>query len=321
MIYFCITREHSYTLSWFLSDWSSERFRRHVQFIPYDRLPLLKEIVPAAFIFSDLERLNSFQLKVAKDFYEQLVFFDKDMPVLNNPGCALDRYNLLQTLHNSGFNQFRVYRAADKNLRPVYPVFLRMADDHSGPRSKLLHNSQEVDLAILQAGMMGLDINHMLLIEYCETKDNAGFYRKYAAFRIADQIIPGHLLFNNDWLVKEGKPPFEQSHEVEKEKYIAENPHEEKLREIFKLAGITYGRIDYSILNGALQTWEINTNPVLNQPRQKLLEERKELIPVKEKLAKRLEGKLLSLDYGGDVAEAAKSKQRITLHWDLQKYT
>jgi hypothetical protein len=182
-----------------------------------------------------------------------------------------------------------------------------------------LNSRQEVNQGVLYLRMKGFDIKNMMLVEYCESKDDAGYYRKYAAFRIDDQIIPGHLIFNNNWLVKDGKPPFEKSHELEKERYIKDNPHEEEIFKIFELAGTTYGRIDYSMLNGSIQTWEINTNPVLNLPRNKLLKERKELIPVKEKLAKRLEDKLMSINYGSDVAEAGKRGHKISLNWDIYR--
>ncbi len=43
-------------------------------------------------------------------------------------------------------------------------------------------------------------------------------------------------------------------------RYFKINPHEPELREIFRLAKIQYGRVDYSILNGTIQVWEINTN-------------------------------------------------------------
>ena len=36
-----------------------------------------------------------------------------------------------------------------------------------------------------------------------------------------------------------------------------------QLREIFDLAQIEYGRIDYGMLDGKVQCWEINTNPGL----------------------------------------------------------
>ena len=45
--------------------------------------------------------------------------------------------------------------------------------------------------------------------------------------------------------------------------YVTQNPHEEQLLKIFALAQVEYGRIDYSIKNGKVQTWEINLNPTI----------------------------------------------------------
>jgi hypothetical protein len=49
----------------------------------------------------------------------------------------------------------------------------------------------------------------------------------------------------------------------EEQDYLATNPHERQLREIFALARIEYGRIDYSFRGDAMQVWEINTNPII----------------------------------------------------------
>ena len=48
---------------------------------------------------------------------------------------------------------------------------------------------------------------------------------------------------------------------------MRENPHAEAVREVFEIARIRYGRIDYGIRDGRLQTWEINTAPVLTADR------------------------------------------------------
>lgn len=45
--------------------------------------------------------------------------------------------------------------------------------------------------------------------------------------------------------------------------YVQTNPHESPLKEIFRLANIEYGRVDYSMYQGKIQVWEINTNPVI----------------------------------------------------------
>ena len=36
---------------------------------------------------------------------------------------------------------------------------------------------------------------------------------------------------------------------------------------LFDLARIDYGRIDYSVVDGRIQVWEINTNPMILIPR------------------------------------------------------
>jgi hypothetical protein len=53
---------------------------------------------------------------------------------------------------------------------------------------------------------------------------------------------------------------------VEEElEYVRTNPHRAQLEEIFTIAGVGYGRIDYSLLDGAVQTWEINLNPTIGR--------------------------------------------------------
>jgi hypothetical protein len=78
-----------------------------------------------------------------------------------------------------------------------------------------------------------------------------------------------HIIFETEWLAKDGETPKEKRDE--ENKYISENPHADKILEIFDIAGIAFGRIDYGILNGTIQTWEINTNPLLNKLRKEYL--------------------------------------------------
>ena len=48
--------------------------------------------------------------------------------------------------------------------------------------------------------------------------------------------------------------------------YMRENSHAEIILKIFSIANIDYGRMDYSIVEGKLQTYEINTNPRIAGP-------------------------------------------------------
>ncbi len=314
MIYFFVTRQHAYTMSWFLSDWASMQFKKNLRIVPYDLIPLLKNITPGTFIFSDLERLNNVQLKVVEDFSDQIISFNNKIPIINHPRFVLRRYKLLRKLYDVGINKFNVFHAAEIDSEPEYPVFLRIENDHSGPRTKLLKDRKERDMSLLHLAMQGFDINHLIQIELCETKSTDGYYRKYAAFRIGEKIIPAHIIFESEWLAKESETPKEKIDE--ENKYISENPHADKILEIFNIAGITFGRIDYGILNGVIQTWEINTNPILNQPRKEYL---KRTIPGKEKLAKQLEEGLMSINYGDDDTKPSDTQQKISFTLDINE--
>ncbi|MFI5426708.1 hypothetical protein [Aeromicrobium sp. UC242_57] len=59
----------------------------------------------------------------------------------------------------------------------------------------------------------------------------------------------------------------EPSMNAEELEFIENFPHHDDVAEAFELAGLDYGRIDYGIVDGRMQVWEINTNPiVLHRP-------------------------------------------------------
>lgn len=89
-----------------MSDWSSVQFKRNLRIIPYDLIPSLVNITPVAFIFSDLERLNNIQLKMAEDFCDQVVSFDHEIPITNHPRFVLRRHKLLRKLYDVGINKY-----------------------------------------------------------------------------------------------------------------------------------------------------------------------------------------------------------------------
>jgi len=45
--------------------------------------------------------------------------------------------------------------------------------------------------------------------------------------------------------------------------FLRENPHAEWARQVFEMAHIEYGRLDYGVRNGQPQAWEINFTPAL----------------------------------------------------------
>jgi hypothetical protein len=172
------------------------------------------------------------------------------------------RYELLRHLHERGENRFNVYRLTEARMPARYPVFLRGENDHRGPRSPLLRTPEELAEALAAIDREGLRREGLLLTEFCATADAQGIYRTYEAFIVGDRIIPKGLSFSSHWARK--GPDLSGPHLLAEElDYGAKNPHEARLREVFRLARIDYGRMDYGVLDGAVQVWEINTNPTI----------------------------------------------------------
>jgi hypothetical protein len=104
--------------------------------------------------------------------------------------------------------------------------------------------------------------NHLMVVEQVDVRDDDGLNRKYAAMKVGDRLIPRHVLFSKKWVTK---TPDVVTPELaaEEQRFIDDFPHADEVREIFRSAGIDYGRIDYGFSNGRLQVWEINSNPLI----------------------------------------------------------
>jgi hypothetical protein len=195
-------------------------------------------------IFSDLDRLTP-QERAALALVHA-----RQARALNHPTRSLLRYELLRTLYAQGLNRFNAYRSGEAPVR--FPVFLR-------PESGFLNQAP----ALLNT-LDPLPAGH-LAVEFCDTADVGGIYRKYAAFIVGERIVPRHLFFSRDWLVK--SPDLVGPAQLEEElAYVRSNPHAEQLLAVCRLARISWGRIDYALLDGKVQVWEINTNPMFSFP-------------------------------------------------------
>jgi hypothetical protein len=216
---------------------------------------------PATYIFADLERVAPPRLSsLAKEWSELEAAGGNRL--LNHPTRALRRYELLRTLYEAGINQFNVYRL-DEVRRPArYPIFVRREEEHDGPASQLLAGPEQYDNELAAIAKRPLARDHLLAVEFCDTRDRNGMVRKYGATCIGDAIKPFHLYVSRQLFVKHSTDAIvTEETAAEEMRYFDENPHESQLREIFALARIDYGRIDYSFRKGRIQVWEINTNP------------------------------------------------------------
>jgi hypothetical protein len=263
VIHCCLTANHAGTFSRFFDTWGAS-LRPRVRILTYEQLALFRRFPGGAYIFADLERLLPFELSFARWAYRRLKARPADYLLLNGPGRCLSRFDLLRALAARGVNDFTVYRPWEVGPHVRFPVFVRREDDHAGPRSPLLHSPRE-----LRRFLGGLPRRERLMrgrymvVEYRETVGADGLYRKYSAIKIHQALVPHHIQFSRNWATKVTDLVEDDTVREERE-YVRTFPHRDQVAEIFRLAGITYGRIDYSLRDGRMQVWEINTNPTLN---------------------------------------------------------
>ncbi len=218
---------------------------------------------PRIYLFTDIERLDEPETARALALRQRLAEHPDTALMLNHPARSMRRFELLVALRERGLNTFGVYRVAELPASLRFPVFVRDENEHGTGFSGLLRSRGELDrhLATLRGKLGG-----KVVVEFCDAADASGVVRKYGAFWVKDRILARQIHFSRQWIVREPdiRTPETAREELE---YVEANPHAEALGEIFSLARIDYGRIDYSVVDGRIQVWEINTNPMILIPR------------------------------------------------------
>ena len=261
MIYHVATSTNDWTWQAFLRSWGRP-LKSRTQTLQLHHLANLKELPVGTYIFTDHEMLTRPQREVLAQVWEQLEA-DGRSRLLNHPLKVLGRFDLLSLLHRQGINDYRVFRpdGVPPDLR--FPAFLRFENDHLGSRTPLLQNWNELEESIVRAALGGARNEDLMVVEFCDTIGSDGLFRKYGAFGIDGEIVPPLIDHKGEWMVKGGNLAEPDSYEEEWEA-LQKNPDSAKLATIFALAGIDFGRMDYSFQSTRLQVWEINTNPQLS---------------------------------------------------------
>lgn len=214
----------------------------------------------AAYIFTDLDRLPSWRLHEAALHFRRLK--ERGIKVLNDPARFLGRFGLLRALNDAGINDFNVYRADDFKKPAKWPVFLRLEGNHAAPVSGLIEDEGQLEEALRRAIDEGAPRSALLIIEYHAEPVQPGIYRKLSVFRVGDRMLGYTCAHDNNWLVKYGNPNVTTAELYDEEyRFVAEDRYAEALRPAFDLAGIEYGRVDFGLVNGKPQIYEINSNP------------------------------------------------------------
>ncbi len=250
------TREHSYT-----HNALHKRSGLDLDVISYEKiLKRDRSPYPATHIFTDFDRLPLRQVQDAAALYRALK--SAGVKVLNDPAGVCGRYELLRALHSKGLNSFNAYRADSLETPSRWPVFLRLDGTHAAPISGLLHNPAELEEAIERALEVGTPPNALLIVEYAGEPVRPGLFRKLSVFKVGEKLLGHTCVHEENWIVKYGQPGIAPA-ELYDEEYdlVANNPFTAAVEPAFQLAGIDYGRVDFGLVDGRPQIFEINTNP------------------------------------------------------------
>jgi hypothetical protein len=265
MIFFVTPRDATWSMEDYLRRKEAGAMGDRVRVLCYEDLFAQPDLPIGSYVFAALDQLTPTGNEIVARYVKALAGGMPGIRLLNDPGAILHRYELLQKAFETGRNGFRVTRASALKRRHRFPVFLRDEREHTGSLTPLINSPWALDRALIAASIRGHRLRDVLVVEYCDTSDEAGLYRKYSAFVIGDRIVPRALAHSRDWVTKDHDRIISDETAQEELHYVAENPHESWLRETFRLAGTDYGRIDYGLVDGRPQLWEINLNPTIGR--------------------------------------------------------
>ena len=258
MIYILTTRAHNYTHN---ASACGDLF----QLANYDALFAGKAVKAGTWIFTDLDRLGFWELELAARIYR--ILSDAGLRVLNNPAVACKRFSLLRRLKLAGLNSFSVWRVGEGEEPDRYPVFLRTQSAHRGVLSELIHDKEILDAEISLYTRLGYPASDLMVVEYCAQPSDSGIFRKLAAYRVGDRIVPTLAAHERHWVSKYGTEGIAgQALYDEEYRIMQENPYEDVLMQAFELGNIEYGRVDFGLVDGRVEVYEINTNPTVLFP-------------------------------------------------------
>ncbi|MEO1195502.1 MAG: hypothetical protein AAFX45_04950 [Pseudomonadota bacterium] len=229
----------------------------------YTQLFSKRRLPRATYVFTDFDRLMPWHIELAARIYLRLK--DAGLTVLNDPRQYVPRWAYLRRLHAAGINDFTCWLPMLGEWPDRYPAFLRTVHAHRSVDSGLLQDEDAARAALEDALGRGLTLNDLVFVEYAaEPSADGNRYRKFAAYRIGDRVVRALTVTDDDWVAKMGKKGAASDADYAQD--LAEHrdyPRADLVATCFDIAGMTYGRIDYGLVGGRPQIYELNTNPTL----------------------------------------------------------
>jgi hypothetical protein len=258
MIYILTTGAHNYTHQ-------ASACGDSVRLTSYDALFAAKGVEAGTWIFTDLDRLGFWDLELAARIYR--ILSDAGLRVLNNPAVACKRFSLLRRLKLAGLNSFSVWRVGEGEQPGRYPVFIRTQSAHRGVLSDLINDKETLVVEIDRYIRLGYPASDLMVVEYCAQPSDSGIFRKLAAYRVGARIVPALFAHERHWVSKYGTQGIAGQDMYDEEyRIVQENPFAGVLMQAFEIGNIEYGRIDFGLVDGRVEVYEINTNPTVLFP-------------------------------------------------------
>jgi hypothetical protein len=253
MVTYLCRWDHAYTLK-------SLNREKLFKILSYDDAFRAKSLPSGTYFFTDLDRLGVWELELAGIIYRLLKQAGAD--VFNDPVKARTRYSLLRALHLEGVNSFQVYRPSLSEWPERYPVFVRRDHFHSGVLSELIEDEKSLREALVRISNDGIPDSNLMVVEYAAEPTSQGIFQKHAVYRIGDRYFRDLTVNQNHWVAKYGELGVAgekiYQDELDNMRHV---PFLETIQEVFEIANIEYGRVDFGIVAGKPQFYEINTNP------------------------------------------------------------
>lgn len=315
MLHFLTMADNKGPIRRYLRHWGAA-LRGRTRILSYASIDDAASLADGTYIFGDVDRMSMAELDQAAALWRSLAARGSRVRLLNEPGVALRRKPLLKALYRAKINRFDVHGLDEPRDAIRYPVFLRSSTQHLGAFSGLLRDPTELDAAIRGLIAAGKDAEDLLIVEFVDTLRD-GLYRKYSLIRAGDALLPHHIFFDEDWMVKGAYfIPLERQIEdlafLESGLHPDGQSHIDTLRQVFDIARIGFGRVDYGFDGERLQIWEINTVPNLLIRRKFYNALQK---PKKAAFAGRLNHALAALDDTGAKADLADRVSSVIDLW------
>jgi hypothetical protein len=258
---FVATADHRYTFADVPDRLAAQGVRCSVW--TWDQVFRARSLPRATYIFTDFDRLAPGPLEISGRIYKRLVA--EGVRVLNDPRRFRNRAQLISSLQMAGVNSYGCVQPATGRWPQRYPVFLRANAAHRGIIGQLIHDRKAAGAMVQKAVKAGYLLSDLVLVEYCaEPLAETGHFQKHAALRVGDSFVRANTVNDASWVTKRGGSNFASSEHYASELAEYDNwPYRDFAARVFDVAGMDFGRLDFGIVGGRPQAYEVNTNPSL----------------------------------------------------------